>query len=145
MSSTRGIALVLCALSLGACAPQIVVRDRMSACRVARSVMRQPLSPADLIEVTAIFPRANAQARRAYHTRMAALVLTGIGGAALVGAFVTGFALDTSKPDARTALYATVGGTIGLGAGALLAGFLSLKAKTAAYTELDDATRAECP
>jgi len=145
MLGTRGIVAIACALSLGACTPQIVVRDRMSACRVARSVMRQPLSPADLIEITALFPRANVQAKRAYHARLAALVLTGIGGAALVGSFVTGFAIDTSRPEARTALYATVGGTIGLGAGALLAGFLSLKAKTRAYVELDDATRAECP
>jgi len=136
---------VVAFLGGGGCLPRPIVRDQDSACRVARSVLRSPLSAADLVEVSAPWPRANRLARRAYHARLAGIVLTAIGGAALVGAFVTGFAADTTQPAPRTALYAVVGTTIGLGGGALLAGTLGVRARTAAYLELDDATRRQCP
>ena len=123
----------------------MVVRDREAACRVARSVVHQPLSAVELIDVSAPFPRANKYARRAYHGRMAGLALTGIGAAGLVGGFVTGFATDTSLYAPRVALYSVVGVTIGLGAGALLAGALSLRARNRAVVELDQETKAECP
>ena len=139
------VGVALAALATIGCTPAIVVRDPVSACRVARSVLRQPLSAADLIEVTAVFPRAHAQARRAYHARLAALALTGIGAAALVAGLVTGFTTDRTQPDAAIAIYTLVGGTLGLGAGALLAGALASRARTRAYAELDAATRAECP
>jgi hypothetical protein len=138
-----GVALV--ALASVGCMPAIVVRDPVSACRVARSVLRQPLSAADLVEVTATFPRANAQARRAYHGRLAGIVLTGIGAAALLAGLVTGFAADRTEREVAIATYTLVGGALGLGAGALLAGALAGRARTRAYAELDAATRAECP
>lgn len=136
---------LVAALGAAGCLPRPMPRDPASACRVARSVIRSPLSPADLVEVSAPWPRANQLARRAYHARIAGIVLTALGGAALVGAFVTGFAADTTQPATRIALYSVVGGTIGLGGGALLAGTLGVRAKAAAYLELDDVTRRECP
>ncbi len=112
---------------------------------MARIVAHQPLSGAQLVEVTTPFPVANYYAKRAYHSRLAAIVLTGFGAAGLAGAFVTGFATDTSQNEARIALYSVIGVTIALGGGALLAGSLTLKASNRAVVELDSATRAECP
>ncbi len=143
--SLRAALPVLVFALLGGCIPQVVTRDRESACRVARSLAQQPLSAVELVQVTTPFPVAHRYARRAYHARMAALVLTGIGAAGLVGAFVTGFATDTSQYEARVALYSVIGVTIGMGGGALLAGSLTLRASTRARNELDAATRAECP
>ena len=141
----RGVLLLVGTALIAGCIPRGVVRDEESACRVAASMLHQPMSSAELIEVTATFPRANMYARRAYHARMAALVLTGIGAAGIAGAFVAGFATDTSQYDARVALYSVIGGTIGMGVGALLAGALMLRANARALNELAAATRAECP
>jgi hypothetical protein len=138
-------ALVPLVLLASACIPPIVVRDRETACRVARSAIRAPLSNAELVELSAPWPNAQRLAVRAYHSRNAALALTILGAAGLVGAFVTGFATDTTQPAARIGLYSTVGVTIGLGAGALLAELLEVRAKAAAYREIDDMSRAECP
>jgi hypothetical protein len=132
-------------VALGGCLPTVVIRDREAACRIARTMAHQPLSATQLVEITAPFPVANHYARRAYHARMAGIVLTALGAAGIIGAFVTGFALDTSQPAVRTALYADIGGTIGLGAGALLSGWLTLKGSSQAVLELDAAARAECP
>ncbi len=141
----RGAAICSCLLLVAACGPRLVVRDRPSACRVARSMLREPLSAADLVEVSAPFPRANRYARRAYHARLAGIVVTAFGAAGLVGGFVTGFATDTTERAPRIALYSVVGVTIGLGASALLAGTLSLRARINAVRALDEETRAECP
>jgi hypothetical protein len=65
--------------------------------------------------------------------------------ASLAGAFITGFTTDTTQPAAHIGLYSTVGVTIGLGAGALLAGLLEIRAKAAAFAEIDAMSRAECP
>jgi len=137
--------LLLVAIALSGCMTPAVVRDRVSACRVARAMLRQPMSGRDLIEVTAQFPEANRYARRAFGSRIAALVLTGLGAAGLVGSFATGFAVDTSQREARIAIYSVVGTTIALGAGALLAGSIAIKSTGRAYKELDETTRAECP
>jgi hypothetical protein len=144
MSRVGALGLVAL-LGWGACLPTPVVRDRDSACRVARSALRQPLSNADLVELSAPWPRPYQLARRAHQARVAGIVLTALGSAALVGTFVTGFAVDTTQPAARIALYSVVGVTIGLGGGALLAGALAVRARARAYTELDEVTRIECP
>lgn len=122
-----------------------LVRDRESTCRVARSAIRGNMSPADLVIASTYYPVANFYARRAYHSRMAVIVVSTIGAAGLIGAFATGFGADTSQPEVRTALYSVVGGTIALGAGALLAGWVGNKARARAYQELDAETLKECP
>ena len=144
-ASSRAVTLALAACAATGCIPQVVVRDRESACQVARSALRGSLSPGDLVALSQPFPVAHKYARRAWDSRIAIYVLTGIGAAGLAGAFVTGFAVDTSQPAARTALYSVVAGTIGAGAGVLIAAAVASRARIRAVTELDAATREECP
>jgi hypothetical protein len=143
--ASKKVAIGLIALGGAACVPGNPMRDRESTCRIARSGLRGNLSPTDLVWTSQYYPVANFYASRAYHARLATIVLTSLGAAGLVGAFATGFAADTSLPPVRAGLYSVVGGTIGLGAGALLSGWMGAKARTRAYVELDAATREECP
>ena len=126
------------------CVPQMVVRDHEAACRVARDMAGRASSAAELVELTAPFPRANVYALRAYQARIATMTLTALGAAGIAGAFIAGFAVDRSKPEVRTGLYADVGATIGLGVAALVSGYVWSSSSRKAVTQLDADTRAEC-
>ncbi len=138
-----GVALFTGAM-LSGCVPQVVVRDHEAACRVARDMSGRAGSAAELVELTAPFPRANVYALRAYQARIATLTMTALGAAGIAGAFIAGFAVDQSKPEVRTGLYADVGVTIGLGVAVLVSGNIWARSTARAVAQLDADTRAEC-
>jgi hypothetical protein len=80
---------------------------------------------------------ALARARSAYAQRLTAIVLTGIGAAALAAGFLQWFFVDpNSHPELRIESYALVGGTVGLGVIATVLGATSVRADRLARVEL---------
>ena len=138
-----GVQLATCALLAG-CLPQAVVRDEEAACRVARDLAHSS-STKDMLELTAPFPAAHAYAVRAYQARVATLVMTAFGAAGIGGAFIAGFAVDQSRPEVRTGLYADIGATLGLGVAVLVAGYIYASASRKAVAQLDADVRTTCP
>ena len=138
-----GAQLATCALLAG-CVPQAVVRDEEAACRVARDLGHSS-STRDLVELTAPFPRAHAHAVRAYQARVATLVMTAFGAAGIGGAFIAGFAVDQTRPEVRTGLYADIGVTLGLGVATLVVGSVYASASRKAVAQLDADVRTTCP
>jgi hypothetical protein len=141
----RVLPIVLLSFMAVACVPQVVVRDYDSSCRVAGQMLREPLSAIDLVEISAPFPRIYADAVRAYQSGIAGIVLSSLGGAGLVGAFVTGFATDTTQTSVRVGLGVDVGLTVGLGLAAIVAAKLGSNAHRRAIEELEQVTRNACP
>ena len=125
--------------------PQVVVRDQDAACRVARDMNNHVGSTAEMVELTAPFPNANAYALRAYRARIATLTMTALGAAGIGGAFIAGFAVDQNKPEVRTGLYADIGVTLGLGAAVLVSGYVWASSSRKASAQLDADIRNTCP
>ncbi len=96
------------------------IYDPISACRAAQanlpSIRRGGLSAYELAETVAPDARAFKHAKAAYDQGNVWIAMTAIGSALLVGGLVTGFAVDTTKPEARNAGYGLVGAAIGVGA-----------------------------
>jgi hypothetical protein len=141
----RSLPLALLSFMASACVPQVVVRDYDSSCRVAAQMLREPLSAADLVEISAPFPRIYADAVRAYQSGTAVIALSSLGGAGLIGAFVTGFAANPTLTPVRIGLGVDVGVTVGLGIAALVAAKLGANAHRRAVEELEQVTRNACP
>jgi hypothetical protein len=137
--------IVLLSFMASACVPQVVVRDYDSSCRVAAQMLHEPLTGADLVEISAPFPRIYADAVRAYQSGIAGIVLSSFGAAGLVGAFVTGFAANPTETPVRIGLGVDVGVTLGLGVAAIIAAKLGANAHRRAIEELEQVTRNACP
>jgi MFS family permease len=109
-------------------------------------VPAQRLSSTDLIELTSPFPRAHHYAVRAHDAKIAAIIMTAFGAAALAGSFIAGFAVDRTTNEAQAGFYSAVGVTIALGVGS---GFIAWPVASVAHrrsiVELADEVNRYCP
>jgi hypothetical protein len=137
--------VVLSSFVASGCVPPMVVRDYDSSCRVAAQMLQEPLTAAELVELSAPFPRVYADAVRAYQSGIADIVLTTFGGAGLVGALVTGFAADTTQTPVRIGLGVDVGLTVGFGLADLVTWRVGACARRRAIDSLEQVTRTACP